>query len=175
MIDLIQLITVQQAYDEIIHERWRASWNCRWTKVDDDDGDDSPVPTGSNTGNQGEPHESDETKGGSEDGDKDILRHVPLTDIKKVFFVADKENGEYISIIDSVYEESDCELEVYYFDDAGNQYNANIVKCIVNDVETEIEDGKAVRFKIGLGKNKADIYTDLRDYYRCEVKLYANR
>ena len=141
----------------------------------DDDGDDSPVPTGSNTGNQGEPHESDETKGGSEDGDKDILRHVPLTDIKKVFFVADKENGEYISIIDSVYEESDCELEVYYFDDTGNQYNANIVKCIVNDVETEIEDGKAVRFKIGLGKNKADIYTDLRDYYRCEVKLYANR
>lgn len=140
-----------------------------------DEGDDSPVPTGSNTGNKGEPHESDDTKGGSEEGDKDILRHVPLTDIKKVFFVADKENGEYISIIDSVYEESDCELEVYYFDDAGFKYNANIVKCIVNDVETEIEDGKAVRFKICLGKNKADIYTDLRDYYRCEVKLYANR
>ena len=44
MIDLIQLITVQQAYDEITHERWRASWNCRWRKVDDDDGDDFPSP-----------------------------------------------------------------------------------------------------------------------------------
>ena len=44
MIDLIQVITVQQAYDEITHERWRASWNCRWRKVDDDDGDDFPSP-----------------------------------------------------------------------------------------------------------------------------------
>ncbi|MBR2240256.1 MAG: hypothetical protein IJ890_02575 [Clostridia bacterium] len=140
-----------------------------------DEGDDSPVPTGNNSGSQGEPHESEETQGSCDDGDKDILRHVPLTDIKKVFFVSNKENGEYISIIDSVYEEGDCELEVYYYDDAGNQYKANIVKCIVNDVESKIENGKAVRFKINLGKNKAVIYTDLRDYYRCEVKLYANR
>ena len=44
MIDLIQLITVQQAYDEITHERWRASWNWRRRKVDDDDGDDFPSP-----------------------------------------------------------------------------------------------------------------------------------
>ena len=44
MVNLIQLITVQQAYDEITHERWRASWNCRWRKVDDDDGDDFPSP-----------------------------------------------------------------------------------------------------------------------------------
>jgi hypothetical protein len=141
----------------------------------DNDGEDSPVPTGSNAGNHGEPHENDETKGASEDGDKDILRYVQLTDIRKVFFVSNKENGEYILIINSVYEEDDCELEVHYFDDAGNQYNANIVKCIVNNKETKIEEGKAVKFKISLGKNKAIIYTDLKDYYRCEVKLYANR
>ena len=44
MINLIQPITVQQAYDGITHAwRW-ASWNWWWRKVDDDDGDGFPSP-----------------------------------------------------------------------------------------------------------------------------------
>lgn len=139
------------------------------------DGDDSPNPEGNNNGNHGEPHDTDEDTGSNDDGDKDILRRVPLTDMRKVFFVSNKENGEYVVIIDSIYEENDCELEVKYFDDAGNQYDADIIECLVNEKETEIEDGKAVRFKIEHGKTKAIVKTNLRDYYRCEVKLYANR
>ena len=45
MIDLIQIIqpiTVQQAYDGITHARRWASWNWWWRMVDDDDGDESP-------------------------------------------------------------------------------------------------------------------------------------
>ncbi len=42
--NLIQLITVQQAYDEITHARWWASWNWWWRMVDDDDGDGFPSP-----------------------------------------------------------------------------------------------------------------------------------
>ena len=42
MINLIQPITVQQAYDGITHARWWASWNWWWRMVDDDDGDESP-------------------------------------------------------------------------------------------------------------------------------------
>lgn len=139
------------------------------------DGNDSPNPEGNNNGNHGEPHDTDEDTGSNDDGDKDILRRVPLTDMRKVFFVLNKENGEYVVIIDSIYEENDCELEVKYFDDAGNQYDADIIECLVNEKETEIEDGKAVRFKIEHGKTKAIVKTNLRDYYRCEVKLYANR
>ena len=44
MINLIQPITVQQAYDGITHARWWASWNWWWRKVDDDDGDGFPSP-----------------------------------------------------------------------------------------------------------------------------------
>ncbi len=139
------------------------------------DGDDSPNPEVNNNENHGEPHDTDEDTGSNDDGDKDILRRVPLTDMRKVFFVSNKENGEYVVIIDSIYEENDCELEVKYFDDAGNQYDADIIECLVNEKETEIEDGKAVRFKIEHGKTKAIVKTNLRDYYRCEVKLYANR
>lgn len=140
-----------------------------------EEGDDSPTPVGNNNGGHGEPHETNNLKGSTEEGDKDIIKRVPLTDMRKVFFVSNKDSGEYVAIIDSVYEENDCEIEVKYFDDAGNQYNAEIVECSVNGVKTEIEDGKAVKFKICQGKTKAIIKTNLRDYYRCEVKLYANR
>ena len=44
MINLIQPITVQQAYDGITHARRWASWNWWWMKVDDDDGDGFPSP-----------------------------------------------------------------------------------------------------------------------------------
>jgi hypothetical protein len=44
MINLIQPITGQQAYDGITHARRWASWNWWWRKVGDDDGDDFPSP-----------------------------------------------------------------------------------------------------------------------------------
>ena len=44
MINLIQPITVQQAYDGITHARQWASWNWWWRMVDDDDGDGFPSP-----------------------------------------------------------------------------------------------------------------------------------
>ena len=42
MVNLIQPITVQQAYDGITHARRCASWNWWWRMVDDDDGDRFP-------------------------------------------------------------------------------------------------------------------------------------
>ena len=44
MVNLIQPITVQQAYDGITHTRRWASWNWWWRMVDDDDGDGFPSP-----------------------------------------------------------------------------------------------------------------------------------
>ena len=44
MINLIQPIIVQQAYDGITHARRWASWNWWWRMVDDDDGDGFPSP-----------------------------------------------------------------------------------------------------------------------------------
>ena len=42
MVNLIQPITVQQAYDGITHARRWVSWNWWWRMVYDDDGDESP-------------------------------------------------------------------------------------------------------------------------------------
>ena len=44
MVNIIQPITVHQAYDGITHARRWASWNWWWRIVDDDDGDGFPSP-----------------------------------------------------------------------------------------------------------------------------------
>ena len=62
-----------------------------------------------------------------------------------------------------------------YYDDANNEYSAQISECKVENEPVEVKDGKAVHFKIKIGKNKIVVKTDLTDYYKCEVKLYANR
>ena len=42
MVNLIQPITVQQAYHGITHARRWASWNWWWRMIDDDNSDESP-------------------------------------------------------------------------------------------------------------------------------------
>ena len=42
--NLIQLLTDQQAYEGITHSRWGASWNWRWRRVGDDEERRSPSP-----------------------------------------------------------------------------------------------------------------------------------
>ena len=51
--NLIQLLTDQQAYEGITNSRWGASWNWRWRTVDDDEDRRFPSPepqTGSRSG-----------------------------------------------------------------------------------------------------------------------------
>lgn len=141
----------------------------------DSDEEDSLVPEGHNSGSGGTPHETENKTTSNDDGDKDILRCVPLTEVKKTFFVVDKEQGEYVLIMNSNYEENNCELEVKYYDDVDNQYNAQIYRCTVNGENAELENDRAIKFKIHPGKTKIQIKTNLTEYYRCEVKLYANR
>lgn len=140
-----------------------------------DEDTDTDVNNGHNKSGGGQPHEGNENATTNDDEDNDILKHVPLTDIKKVFFVSNKNDGEYVTFINSSYEEYDCELEMKYYDDANNEYSAQISECKVENEPVEVKDGKAVHFKIKIGKNKIVVKTDLTDYYKCEVKLYANR
>ena len=44
MMNLIQLLTDQRAYEGITHSRWGASWNWRWRRVGDDEDRRSSSP-----------------------------------------------------------------------------------------------------------------------------------
>ena len=44
MMNPIQLLTEQQAYEGITHSRWGVSWNWQWRRVDDDEDRRFPSP-----------------------------------------------------------------------------------------------------------------------------------
>lgn len=140
-----------------------------------DDGEEVVKPEGNNHGNSGEPHDTNNDGGYSEEGDHDILRHVELMEIRKTFFVTNKNEGKYVIMLNLNYDESDCELELNYFDDAENKYIAKIEQCMVDGISVDVNEGKAIHFRVHPGKTKIEITTDLREYYKCEVRVYANR
>ena len=43
MMNLIQLLTDQRAYEGITHSQWGASWNWRWRRVGDDEEQRPPL------------------------------------------------------------------------------------------------------------------------------------
>ena len=88
----------------------------------------------------------------------------------------DKENGKCAITFDSLYDESNCELSLYYLDDSENKYNVEIINCFTNDENLDVKDGKIVNLKLIKNKKyKLTLETNLRDLYSCEVIINACR
>ena len=138
-------------------------------------GEGSPVPHGTNHGHGGGPHDTDTEGGFNEEGDQEILKIVPLKGMQYRLFVVDKKSGKYVISFNSLYEEKNCELEMYYLDDSNTKYNINIIDCVVNGTKAEIKNGKAVKIPLHNGRTKIEVITDLKELYACEVKMYANK
>lgn len=145
--------------------------------IDDDYYDEcSPIPEGHNEHSSGDVHDSDNVTGYSPEGEDVVMREVPLAGMKSTVFVVNKNLGEYIISFTSLYDEENCEIELYYFDDSNNRYKANIKSCTINGVEGKVDNGKIVGIELHNNlKYQIDVYTDLYDIYACEVKLYAFR
>lgn len=139
------------------------------------EGETSPLPTGSNEGKDGVPHDSPET-GAKKDGEGDILTRQPLIGIQYRFFVVDKSKGHYVVSFTSPYDESDCEMSVRLIDDSGGKSKINIIGCKMNGISCEVKDNTIVG--ISLFKDRParfELYTDLSRLFACEVNLYAYR
>lgn len=143
---------------------------------DHEEGEGSPVPEGTNVGRTGEPHDSDEEEGIVGDGNKDIMKIAPLIGMSYRYFVIDKKKGKYIVSFTSLYDENNCDLEIYHLDESGKKYKTNIINCSVNGSQGYVENGIIKGFELKNGsKYKIELDIDLTDYYACEVKIYANR
>ena len=138
-------------------------------------GTGSLVPEGNNNGNGGDVHPTDKEEGIDENGDNEILRLVPLRGLQYRLFVVDKNSGKFIVSFNSIYDEEDCELELYYLDDSNVKYKLNILECLINGEKVNTINGKAVNMKLHIGKTKIELITDIKELYACEVKIYANR
>lgn len=142
-----------------------------------DNGDDVSNTEGHNQGSGGEIHGGENyTHGFDTNGTQEILKPVNLSGIKVKTLVLDKDSGKYLVSFTSIYNEPDCELELFYLDDNGTRYKTNIMKCLVNGQDYPVEKNKVKNIKLENGKKyKFELNTDLDDIYVCEVKLYANR
>ena len=104
------------------------------------------------------------------------MRTVNLSGIKAKALILDRESGKYLISFTSIYDESNCEMELFYLDDNGSKYKTNIKKCILNGEEYTAENNLVKNIKLEKNKKyKFELDTNLDDIYVCEVKLYANR
>ena len=142
-----------------------------------DDGDETNSTEGHNQGSGGEIHEGENNKQGfNEDGTDEILRTVNLSGIKAKTLILDRESGKYLISFTSIYDEPNCEMELFYLDDNGSKYKTDIKKCILNGEEYTVENNLVKNIKLEKDKKyKFELDTNLDDIYVCEVKLYANR
>lgn len=141
-----------------------------------DDGEESPVPEGENEGGGGTVHDTETSTGISNEGDDKILKSVSLNGLKSKTLLLDKNSGRYLVTFNSIYDDDNCELELYYLDDKGGKYLARIIRCFINGQPAYVENNRIKNFAIRNNtRYRIDIQTDLDDIYACEVKVYANR
>lgn len=146
------------------------------THIEDDIDEVSPIPEGHNEYSGADVHDSQNETGYSSDGNEEIMKEVSLSGIKSTIFVLDKKLGKYAISFTSIYDEENCELELYYLDDSDNKYKASIIQCTINGQNGIVENGKIINFKLKKDvMYKIEAYTNLNDIYACEVKLYAFR
>lgn len=139
------------------------------------EGEGSPIPGGHNEGSGGSVHDTDK-EGGTKDGDKEIMTYQKLSGMSYRYMMLDKNSGKCAISFESLYDESDCELSLYYLDDSENKYNVNIQSCTLEGNPLEIKDGKIVNLKLSKNKKyKLSLDTDLRELYSCEVIINACR
>lgn len=141
----------------------------------DDNGNDTSKPEGHNQGHGGGVHETEE-KTGHKEGDQEILRTAPLKGMKYIPFIPNKASGELIIAFKSLYDEKDCQLMLSYKDESNQKYKVNVSYATINEIPVNVNDGNIEGFNLETGKEyTVKAQTDVYDYYRIEVTIYANK
>lgn len=167
---------VKNTFGEVEDENAISNQPDIGTHVDEVVDEISTIPEGHNEHSGADVHDSQNETGYSSDGNDEIMKEVPLSGIKSTIFVLDKKLGKYAINFTSIYDEKNCELEMYCLDDSDNKYKALITKCTINGQDGIVENGKIVNFSLRKdATSKIIVYTNLNDIYACEVKLYAIR
>lgn len=110
------------------------------------EGGDTPEPN---------PYPHDEPKDedtGSSEGDKTILKKVELQGMRPRIAVTNKHEGKIDIIIDSIYDEQDCEIQLRLVGATDDKYPIEIRQAIHQDEECEIIDGRIVHFSLCKGE-----------------------
>ena len=142
-----------------------------------DEGEGASIPEGHNHSGGSDIHDTpNETGYKNEDSDNEIMTHKELSGMQYRLLMPDKNSGKIIISFTSLYTENDCELSIHYFDDSKTKYSVEVLDCTINGEKANLDNGKIKNIKLIDGvKYKMELTTNVREYYRFEVKIYANR
>lgn len=141
-----------------------------------EEGFDTEVPTGGNSGSGGEHHEGDKpVKGKEGKGDSILTKHVELRGMEYRFFCINKKERKYCITFISDYDKI-VTLELFAVDFGGSKTPVIIEKCQINGVDTEFENNSTKEFEIVKGQRTSIVLiTNQYDLFSGEVKVYENR
>ena len=121
-------------------------------------------------------HEPKEDDQNGENGDKKVLKLVPLGGMKYKNIVVDKKAGKYDIIFDSLYDEDNCELIVRQYGEGTDKYPINITSATVNGANCIVDNGKIIGLSIKKGqKYKVSYQISLKELFSSEVIVNAYR
>lgn len=139
-------------------------------------GDDVEYPSGENTGQGNGPHAGSE-QGGQKTGDNVIFVRQRLAGVKYKVISTDKEKGRIRIIFISPVDSSSCSLNISLIDDSNNRSKVEILSMSANgaviDCDNPFDYGE---FAIKRNEKVVlDVVTNQKEYFACEVKVYANK
>lgn len=139
--------------------------------------EETVTPDTHNGGNGGQPKPGPNEGKGTSGGDGHIImKQADLRGMAYRFFCVNKDERKYAITFVSDFDEKEAFLELYGVDDSGSCYDVIIQKCVVNDVETEVQDKKRIKLELAHGKRmKIEMITNQKELFSGEVKVYAYR
>lgn len=110
------------------------------------------------------------------EGEKPILKKVPLSGMRYRTVVTDKNSGKYDCIFKSLYTENECELSIRQCGEAADKYPVEIISASIDGVPCEVKEGKIIGIKIEKDKNyKISYKVNIDEMFASEVILNAIR
>lgn len=141
----------------------------------ENNGKETPIPQGHNSGNEGKAHETNNV-GNMADGDNDILTYENVSGISFRMIVINAKHGEYAIKFNSPVTENNCYIELNSILNDGEKEKINILNATLNNENLVIKNGNIIDFSIQEERDyMIKLFVDSKRMFSSEVKLYAIR
>lgn len=110
------------------------------------------------------------------EGDRPVLKKVPLSGMKYHTIITDKKAGKFKCAFTSIYDELDCEMQIRMCGDSRDKFAVNILSAEIDGEPCDIVDGKIVGLTLEKNKNYQVLcVVDNNQQFASEVIFNANR
>ena len=110
------------------------------------------------------------------EGDKPILKKVPLSGMRYRNIVRDKHDGQYACVFTSLYDEKNCDFQIRMCGEGTDKFPIPILEAAVNGKSCTVENGCVTGLSLAKGMQYAIVYkVGSHELFASEVILNAYR